>query len=642
MIKKVIVMMLIGAPFVALGQKGEFFETYKAEFPDEPAIFVDRSEVMTLTIEKDSLRISSDHSQEILHLKEQTDAYASNRVHGSFFSHVKDIKAKTLVWDKNKYRELPVSDFKKNSDREDYVFYDDSYYYTFNFPSVASGNRTQLQYRETLDDPRFISGYVFSSYLPQERSAFTIKAPKEVELSYTVFNDPKSSIKFKKSEKGGVVTYEWAATKLQGFRSEDNKPAIWYTAPHVVLYVKSFTTKKGKVNVLNNLDDLYKWYYTFLRDLNKPASEELTAAVGNLKKQSKTELDLVRNIFYWVQSNIHYIAFEQGMRGLIPNDASYVCNKRYGDCKDMANLLVNMMSLAGVKGYHTWVGTRDLPYKYSELPSPAVDNHMIATYVSPEGRYYYLDATSDHTPFGFPSSMIQGKEVLISISDTKYEVKTVPVVSMKENYMTDSMQVRFDGNQLSGTGKGKLYGFAKVFGAYRLDRADQDDVRKYVTTLVGKGNNKFSLENYTVGQLENRDKPTSIDYAFRISDYHQKIGSEIFVNLNLNKEYYNSFITLDQRKYPIENEYQYVRFETVELEVPAGYSVEYIPENFSCEYQKFGCSITYVKAGNKIVSNKKFYLNHLLLQPEDFKEWNDAVRLFSNAYKESVILSKDN
>jgi hypothetical protein len=32
----------------------------------------------------------------------------------------------------------------------------------------------------------------------------------------------------------------------------------------------------------------------------------------------------------------------------------------------------------------------------------------------------------------------------------------------------------------------------------------------------------------------------------------------------------------------------------------------------------------------------------LLLQPEDFKEWNDAVRLFSNAYKESVILSKDN
>src|SRR5688500_4508590 len=107
MIKHVIVMMLLGVQFVTLGQKGEFFETYKAEFPDEPAIFVDRSEAMTITIERDSLRIYSDHSQEILHLKEQTDAYASNRVHGSYFRHVKDIKAKTLVWDKTKYRELP-------------------------------------------------------------------------------------------------------------------------------------------------------------------------------------------------------------------------------------------------------------------------------------------------------------------------------------------------------------------------------------------------------------------------------------------------------------------------------------------------------------------------------------------------------
>jgi hypothetical protein len=33
---------------------------------------------------------------------------------------------------------------------------------------------------------------------------------------------------------------------------------------------------------------------------------------------------------------------------------------------------------------------------------------MIASYISPD-KQYFLDATSDHTPFGLPSSMIQEK-----------------------------------------------------------------------------------------------------------------------------------------------------------------------------------------------------------------------------------------
>ncbi len=78
------------------------------------------------------------------------------------------------------------------------------------------------------------------------------------------------------------------------------------------------------------------------------------------------------------------------MRGLIPHPASYVCEKRYGDCKDMANLIVSMLHMAGVNNaYHTWIGTRDLPFKYTEFPTPIVDNHMIATYVTQKWRLHF-------------------------------------------------------------------------------------------------------------------------------------------------------------------------------------------------------------------------------------------------------------
>ena len=101
----------------------------------------------------------------------------------------------------------------------------------------------------------------------------------------------------------------------------------------------------------------------------------------------------------------------------------------------MANLIVNMLKLAGVKAYHTWIGTRDLPYKYSKVPTPLVDNHMIATYISADKQYYFLDATSDHTPFGLPSSMIQGKEALIGLDPTHYEVKMIPEIAKEKNVM---------------------------------------------------------------------------------------------------------------------------------------------------------------------------------------------------------------
>jgi transglutaminase-like putative cysteine protease len=622
------------------GQSDDVWQLFKNKYPDEPAVYVERAEVLNIQVEGDSLKIFSDVSEDMLHLKEQTDAFAGKRVYGSHFSQVNDLKARTLVWEKNRYKEMTVTSFKKNSDRDRGIFFDDSYYYSFNFPAVASRNRTQLQYREILKDSRFLSGYMFSSYLPQGKSTFTIKTSKDVELFTQVLNDPQKQVRFKRSEKGGTVTYEWTAENIPGIKSEDGSPSMRYFSPHVVCYVKSYQIRKGKVNVISDLGDLYRWYYQFVEKLNKESSPELMAVVDKLKATSASELELVRNVFYWVQSNIQYIAFEQGMRGLIPNHGSYVCEKRYGDCKDMANLIVNMLQLAGVKAYHTWIGTRDLPYKYTELPTPLVDNHMIATYIDGKGQYYFLDATSDHTFFGLPSSMIQGKEALIGLSPDRYEVKQVPVIPKEKNIMTDSMVIRLENNQITGTGSSLLAGYPKVFGGYELDRAEQEDVKRYVTKLIGKGSNKFYLDQYKIADLEDRDKPTRINYAFRLADYFQKIGEEIYVNLNLNKDFYNTYINTATRKAPKESDYRYVKYEYIEMAIPEGYTVEYMPPNAKHAGALTGYEMTYTVAANKITFSKMFYLDYLLMQPSEFDAWNESVKKVSEAYRESIILKK--
>jgi hypothetical protein len=622
-----------------LAQNSDVFKTMKSKFPEDPAVFVERSEVLSILLKNDSLEIFTDITEDKLHLKEQSDVYASGRVYGSHFNQVKDIKAKTLVWDKSRFKEMAVSDFKKNSDRDDGIFYDDSYYYSFKYPSVASGNRTQLQYTSVVKDARFIPGYIFTTYLPQAKTLYTVKTSRQVELVYNVVNDPKHLIKFRKFEKGGFQYYEWSATDLTPTRSEENSPTIRYFAPHVICYVKSYETKNGKVNMLSDLGDLYRWYYNFVPDQNAEPSQELKTVVDAIVKKSKSEVETVRNVFYWVQDNIQYVAFEEGMRGLIPHTGSYVCEKRYGDCKDMASLIVSMLKIANVKAYHTWIGTRDLPYKYSEVPTPLVDNHMIATYIDSKQRYYFLDATSDHTAFGLPSSMIQGKEALIGYDKNKYEVKLVPEMGKETNAMNDSIFIRLDGNQITGKGKTSLHGYAKVFGGYELDRSEKDDVKRYVTRLIGKGSNKFYLDGYNLANLEDRDTPTQIDYTFRIGDYFQKIGDELYINLHLKKDYYNAFID-KTREAPMEITYKYIENDFCEFTIPEGYDVEYLPSSIKVNGELIGMETDYKRDGSKIIFTKKFYIDRLLVMPGEFEKWNVSIKELSEVYKESIILKK--
>lgn len=632
-----IILILAGTQF-GFSQKNEVWTAYKEKFPDESAVFISREEAVTIFIKNDSLQAYSDISEDIIHLKEQTDAVSRRKVYGSHFSQISNLKAKTLAWDKNRYREMNVTDFKRASDPSGGVFYDDSYFYSFNFPAVAFGNRTQLEYRENIKDVHFISGYVFSNYLPQVKTSYVIKAPKDVEIGYKIFNDQHSGIKFSKTEKGNMVTYQWSVDNLPALKFESNAPEIRYYAPHIICYVKSYQLKGRKINVLSNLEDLHSWYYTFIKDLSKGTSPELVSIVENIRSESKSELDLVKNIFYWVQNNIKYIAFEQGMRGFVPHPADYVCEKRYGDCKDMASIIVGMLQLANVKAFYTWIGSRDLPYRYTEIPSPMVDNHMIATYISHDGTYYFLDATSDYTPFGFPSSMIQGKEAFISFDAKRYEVKEVPAMDASVNLLIDSVQVSIENNQLKGSGKSSLSGYAKVFAAYELDLSEQDNIKEAIVKILGKGSNKFYLDQYSIDDLQNQDKPTRITYNFRVSDYFQRAGDELYINLNLSKDYYNDFINTATRKFAKEAKFKYMAYDIIELKVPEGYTIEYIPENTKYSGEQIGFEFNYSVKPGSILLHRKLYSNYLLLEPSQFESWNQSVKKLSEAYKESIIL----
>jgi hypothetical protein len=146
------------------------------------------------------------------------------------------------------------------------------------------------------------------------------------------------------------------------------------------------------------------------------------------------------------------------------------------------------------------------------------------------------------------------------------------------------------------------------------------------------------VDDYRVSNLSDRGKPTRLVYTYRLMDYFQNIDDEIYLNLNLNKQYYNTFINTDTRTAPRENEYKYIQSESISLQIPKGYEVEYLPANTTIASPMIGCDIRYRVEGDKILYSKKFYLDDLMLTPDEFRVWNESVKQISEAYKESIIL----
>ena len=134
---------------------------------------------------------------------------------------------------------------------------------------------------------------------------------------------------------------------------------------------------------------------------------DLKKLLQEINKDSKTEEDHISNTYRWIQEHIRYVAFEAGLSGHRPDTPKEVLRKRYGDCKGMALLLKTLLKAQGFDARLTDIGTDEIPYKMSDVPTLASANHVICTLFY-KGKTHYIDATCNHIPYTYTPQHIQG------------------------------------------------------------------------------------------------------------------------------------------------------------------------------------------------------------------------------------------
>ncbi len=612
---------------------------FAQDFSKEDYIYLKRHEHIKIELSKNSFNISKQITEQAEYLTAKKLYFANESLHFDSFISVEDINAYTFLPSTNKIIKVDYIETKREFDNG--IFYSDQESKNFTFPAVTKGAVTNLSYKEVIKDPRFLGLFRFGTYVPTKSAQLSIEFPKNVSIGYIEFNTENISIAFKKETSKNNNIYTWTVKNIEGFQGENKSESALYFLPHIIVYIKSYE-QKGKIyNVLNDVSDLYKWYTSLVEQIDIKSLDKVYKITDDITKPFSTKREKAEAIFNWVQDNITYVAFEDGLGGFIPRGAASVCDKRYGDCKDMANLLYEMLNHADIESYRTWIGTRNRPYSYFEVPTPMVDNHMINTAII-ENDTIFLDATDSYVPFGMPSAFIQTKEALLGINADSFKVIKVPIQNPDKSLTLITSDISIENGIVKVLEKRTFTGYEKVdfITDYTYKKNDKTE-EEFLNTTLALGNNKTKYTNINIENFDNATTALILSYKLSIDNYAKTVADKMYINLNIDRTLSKSKIDIEDRKYSKKIDNTFKKNYTTTFTIPDGYKVNYIPKDLSFDNPEFGYSITYTQKENTIVQNKTIYINTLSVKKEQFETWNSFIKSLIKAYKKNIVIEKN-
>jgi hypothetical protein len=606
---------------------------------DYNAVISNLEMVYEFDIVKDSISVKQYFRKQTDILTDFTRAFTNDEIYFDSFSTVKDLEAFTMVPGTRGTEKVAVTRFNVLDDPGGGIFYDDSKSISFVYPSLKKGATTEMHYTLIHHDPRLLNRISFQSYLPVISGKVTVRAHKDIKLRFRFFNCDPGFLRHSSYTRGQYKYDVWETSDVPPYKYLDSDNySILYYSPHASVSIEEVKLRDTTLKYYSDVSDLYRFYWSLLPAADSSQSPGLSELVGRLT-QGLAGRGKARAIYYWVQDNIKYVAYSEGFNGLKPATAEEVFSRRFGDCKGKSSLIKRMMELAGLKACFAWVGTRDLPYTYEELPLPSADNHMVVAYIENDS-VLILDGTFRFIDLGMYPFTIQGKEVLVGVDRDNYFIYKVPVSPPDQSTVYDSVDVQLSGDMITGSGYRSHTGFNRYELAHAMEGVKASDYNKRFTALFTKGNNKFSVDTCTILSLHEHEKPAAVSYRFSIADYIRKVSDQLYLNLNLDRSFSDSKIDTTVRYAPVINDFQYTEKQVTRFRIPEGYRISYLPENDRIENEIISASFIYSVDNGFITLEKELKYKFLLLRGDQIRLWNSTIDRLNSNYRLSVAMHK--
>lgn len=613
-------------------------EEYRSQWKDQPGVFIKMNTTVRIQKTDDGVVATKTVEHERIALKAPSGQSEQDEVGYSGLVPLEEINAWTMVPKDKSYKKFTVTEFKHRDEIDNQVFHDDSRSVQFLYPAMSTGAIAHLDYTVRYPDARMVTGHYFASGYPVKESVLTVIVDKDVDVDGTVFHAPEGALKRETTTERGKTVHRWTMSNVAAVQFEDDAPGFRYFMPHVQLVVRKPGEKGG-----TDLERMYAWNREHIRSVMLDDDTALVRIAKDVTQGLSDDRAKAAALYTWVQDHIKYIAVEDGMNGLIPAKPAEVCQARYGDCKGMANLLRSLFANAGLKAHLVWVGSRALPYRYDELPSPVADDHMITAWEH-GGEFLLLDPTSNETPFGMPSGFIQGKQALIALDEEHFKVVEVPVMPAAMNNMVDTVRARLEGGVLKGSGHMTFTGYQRGYMSELFKAVEKKRWKEVLRTRFMKANNRFQFDTVYVTGLDDRTGPLVMHYTFTLPGATTSTAGEeylprVMVNSLRNRNYRKD------RVLPVEEDYLWMHEEHVFIELPTGTTVAHVPQAAAHDGPGHGYSMSSAATpptkdrGAVLEFHNAFRMEKLMLLPADLVAWRTMMDQLDRDMNRTIVLN---
>ncbi len=166
-------------------------------------------------------------------------------------------------------------------------------------------------------------------------------------------------------------------------------------------------------------------HYPLSDDMKDACPPEVLSLTNSWKAETTNPIERATLALRFVQDEIRYLGFEDGIGAFKPSDPWTVFERRFGDCKDKSLLLCHLLKILDIEStpmlVHSRYG-RNLP---EALPSPLLFNHVVLE-LSINGQSYWVDSTMQLQGGSLPETHFPDYKWGLRISDSTEGLVQLP------------------------------------------------------------------------------------------------------------------------------------------------------------------------------------------------------------------------
>ena len=428
--------------------------------------------------------------------------------------------------------------------------------------------------------------------------------------------------------------YQWDVKNFKATKLEE-EAEDWRVLPRVLFATNSFQYS-GLPGDFSSWENFGKWIQNLRSDVCT-LTPQRAAEIKQMTADIKTDKEKTRFLYEYMQKGMRYVSVQLGIGGFKPFSATFVDQKKYGDCKALSNYMVALLKAVDIPACYAVVraGTNEEP---ANITFPANHFNHIIVCVPLKGDTTWLECTSSTQPFGKLGTFTENRNALLITEDGGKLVST-PKSSIDDNELNSEVHLVLqpDGGamvKMSLRGSG---GYRDLFIGMEREKADMQKERMI------RG---FGFKQPSTLELKHADDKDGIKQLDVDMEYDKfcdiMAGDKQFYHPRVFDLWSVTVPVLEKRisDYYFDHPMKKICVTTIDL--PAGFEVESMPANASLKFTYGNYEVNYVydATKNQIVSTTKFNLTNYVIPAAKYNEMQQYMDAIAKVQNKKLVIRK--